>query len=523
MCLLVTILLLSIQNHQFLNTNSYHKPELPNIIFILADDLGIGDLSCYNEMSKIPTPNLDAIAEEGIMFTDAHTSSSVCTPTRYGIMTGRYNWRSPLKQSVLTGKSKALLPPGRKTIAHLLKESGYHTAFFGKWHLGMDWEKIEGIERKGAGWDAVDFDDIDFSKPVKNGPKEAGFDYSFVHPASLDMAPYVYLENGICTMLPDTVSVDTSKYGWWRKGPTSRDFSHQEVSPKLFELSSEYVKEKRDNNQPFFLFLSLPSPHTPILPNEKWKGKSKLNPYGDFVMMIDDLVGELLEKIELAGMKENTMIIFTSDNGCSPAANIALLNEKGHFPSHIYRGHKADIYEGGHRVPFIVRWPNKIQKTRKEERIICTTDLYTTFSEICGHQIAGNEGEDGFSFLYMLEEKKPEKEIRESIIHHSIEGNFSIREGDWKLILCSHSGGWSEPRPQKNNQGLKQYQLYNLKEDPAEKFNLVEKHPDKVEILQNQLLSIIENGRSNKGKAQANDPVEKEWKQLIEIKNKANE
>ena len=330
------------------------KIDPPNIIYILADDLGYGDISAFNLKGKIKTPNIDQLAKEGMMFTDAHTSSSVCTPTRYGILTGRYNWRSTLKKGVLTGKSKALIPNSRTTIASMLKKQGYKTAFIGKWHLGWDWAMKNKEDNSGEGWDAKDFDNIDFSKPIKNGPKDLGFDYSYGHSGSLDMAPYVYVENGKPTAIPKNVTENKGKYSWWRKGPTSPDFIHEEVTPHFFNKAIHYIKENTNNKKPFFLYLALPSPHTPILPTKEWQEKSGLNPYGDFVMMIDDYVGQLIAQVEASGISKNTLVVFTSDNGCSPAAKIDELKAKGHFPSYIYRGHKADIFEGGHRVNLLL-------------------------------------------------------------------------------------------------------------------------------------------------------------------------
>lgn len=277
----------------FFGCKTAHMPvsARPNIIYVLADDLGYGDIASFNKNSKIKTPNIDRLAAEGMRFMDAHTSSSVCTPTRYGILTGRYNWRSTLKNGVLTGKSKALIPRTRSTVASILKKQGYQTAFIGKWHLGWDWALKDSTEFGGEGWDATDFDQIDFSKPITNSPNELGFDYAYGHSGSLDMAPYVYVENGKVTALPDTMTVNTGKYSWWREGPTAKDFIHEEVTPHFFEKGITYVQEQAKTKQPFFLYLALPSPHTPILPAPEWHGKSGLNPYGDFVMMIDDYFG----------------------------------------------------------------------------------------------------------------------------------------------------------------------------------------------------------------------------------------
>lgn len=477
------------------------KTSHPNIIYVLADDLGTGDVKAFNPESKVPTPNLDQLASDGMMFTDAHTSSAVCTPTRYGIITGRYNWRSRLKSSVLWGEDPALIPNDRLTVASLLKAAGYYTAFIGKWHLGWDWGKDED-------------GNIDFNQPVKNNPNDVGFDYAYGHVASLDMPPYVYVENGMVTAKPVDSTVNEGRYSWWRKGPTAPDFHHTDVTPNFFRKGMDYIKERTTTKQPFFLYLALPSPHTPILPTEEWQGKSGLNPYADFVMMVDGYMGQLLETIKEAGIEDNTLVIFTSDNGCSPAAHVEELTEKGHYPSYIYRGYKADIYEGGHRVPFIVRWPGVVKGNTQCSDVICTTDLVATCAAIVGYNLKDNEAEDSYSMLSLLKGEDLGHPLREATVHHSINGSFAIRQGDWKLAMCPGSGGWSYPVPGKDiTDDMPDVQLFNLKDDPEETKNLESENPEKVKELKALLSKYIEEGRSTPGIAQRNDG-EKVWKQL---------
>lgn len=488
----------------------------PNIIYVLADDLGYGDIKAFNPKGKIETPYLDKLAAEGMKFTDAHTSSSVCTPTRYGIMTGRYNWRSRLKNGVLTGASKALIPNDRTTVASFLKKNGYHTGFIGKWHLGWDWAKANKDSVFGSGWNPKDFKNIDFSKPVTNSPKDLGFDYSYGHSGSLDMAPYVYVENGMPTAVPDTVTVDKGKYTWWREGPTAPDFIHDDVTPNFFRRSFNFITESAKREEPFFLYLALPSPHTPILPTEEWLGKSELNPYADFMMQIDDFMGKLSATIEAAGVSENTIVIFTSDNGCSPQADYKILGEKGHDPSADLRGHKADIFEGGHRVPFIVRWPAKVRAGSVSDKTICTTDLLATCADIVGDNLKDNEGEDSFSILPLLKSENNNYK-RSATIHSSINGSFAIRKGDYKLIMAKGSGGWSAPKPNsKGAKDLPDVQLYNLKNDIGEENNIQAENPEKVNELRTLLAKQIDDGRSTEGAVQKNDSVAKwgqiEWK-----------
>ena len=468
----------------------------PNVILVMADDLGIGDVSPTNANCKIKTPTLQRMADEGLTFLDAHTPSSVCTPTRYGLLTGRYNWRSRLSRGVLSGTSSHLIPADRPTLGHLMRKAGYHTAMIGKWHLGWDWHKNG---RK-----------IDFTKPVKNGPDINGFDRYYGHCGSLDMPPYVWVDTGKVTAVPDRnegVTRNQDRYGWYRKGPIGADFKIPEVLPHLFQKSIEHVKSQAAQakaGKPFFLYLALPAPHTPIVPVPPFKGASGLNPYADFVMQVDHHMGDLLKTVKQAGLDDNTLVIFTSDNGCSPQANFELLSGKGHRPSAKYRGHKADIYEGGHRVPFIVRWPGKIEAGRKTDALACLTDVYATLEAVTGQTKQAVGGEDGYSLLPVF--KGDATSGRETLISHSIGGSFAIRQGSWKLCLCAGSGGWSAPREgEAKKQGLPAMQLYNLADDPAERKNLLKDHPEKVNSLLLLLDQQVRNGRCTSGKKVSND------------------
>ncbi len=463
------------------------NPKKPNVVYILADDLGYGDLKSGNPEGKIATPGTDQLAKEGMVFTDAHSNSAVCTPTRYGVLTGRYAFRSRLKKSVLNGYSDHLIEKDRMTAASLLKENGYHTAFIGKWHLGWDWAK-EGKK-------------VDYAKPVQNGPKQKGFVYSYGHCGSLDMAPYVWVENGMPTAVPvkDTVRTQKeSKNGWWRKGPTSPDFDHEDVLPNLTRRAVKHVKEQAKTGKPFFLYLALPSPHTPVLPTPEFKGKSGMkSAYADFVTMTDDTVKQVLDALKEAGVDDNTLFIFTSDNGCSPQADFAELEAQGHDPSHIYRGHKADIFEGGHRVPFLVRWPARVKAGSMCSDPTCLTDLMATLSDVLEVKLPKDAGEDSVSMLPNLLGKS-QKPVREATIHHSINGTFAIRQGKWKMIDAPHSGGWSSPKPQEKKlyEKLPSIQLYDLASDPGETKNVQEQHPEVVKALQALLEKYKKEGRS---------------------------
>lgn len=341
----------------------------PNIIVLLADDLGFADVSCYG--GKIPTPNIDRMAAEGMRFTDAHTTSSVCTPTRYGLLTGRYNWRTKLQRGVLGGLSPPLIEPGRMTLASMLKQHGYHTACVGKWHLGMDWVVKPGAEVSELSIEPREqVFNVDFAKPISNGPNSVGFDYYYGISASLDMVPYAFIENDRVESLPTEdrdflMMHDRTPERRTRKGPTSPEFDAADVLPVLTRKSVEYIERRAEDarrGQPFFLYLSFASPHTPILPTPEWQGKSGINPYADFVMETDWAVGEILKALDQHGLSGQTLIVFTSDNGCSPQARFDELAEHGHQPSGPLRGHKADLFEGGHRVPLVARWPGRFPR-----------------------------------------------------------------------------------------------------------------------------------------------------------------
>ncbi|MCB4807848.1 arylsulfatase [Tamlana sp. 62-3] len=491
----------------------------PNIIYILADDLGYGDVKCFNPEGKIPTPNLDDMAANGIKFTDAHTSSAVCTPTRYGILTGRYNWRSTLKKSVLGGFSKSLIKQERTTVAEMLKTQGYTTAFIGKWHLGWDWTIQEGADESARNkWDAQLA--VDYTKAVKNGPSTHGFDYSFGFCGSLDMAPYVYVENDMPTMVPTKTTINVDEKGFWRKGPTSDDFDHTNVLQDLTNKAVSYISKASKKKQPFFLYFPLPAPHTPILPTTEFLGKSNTNMYGDFVMQVDDVVRQIREALKKQGVSENTLLVFTSDNGCSPRANFDELKKVKHNPSSEFRGAKADIFEGGHRVPFIVEWPKESLKNTYSDNTICTTDFFATCADITKFKLNDNEAEDSYSMLPLITGTS-DKNIREYTVHHSINGSFAIRKDSWKLIVCPGSGGWSYPRPQDIKSEalvLPEMQLYNLKADRGETNNLIGAFPEKAAVLKAALKKIILDGRSTKGKVQKNEGMD-DWKQIEPIIN----
>ncbi len=472
---------------------SADKTSVPSIVFILADDLGYGDVKCLNREGKIATPNMDRLAAAGMMFTDAHGSSAVCTPTRYNILTGRYNWRTHLQQGVLLGYDQPLIEPGRMTVASMLKQHGYQTACVGKWHLGMNMSPLP------AGAAKVLDASVDFSQPIKNGPTSLGFDWYYGISASLDMPPFAFIENDRFPVIP------TVEKKWLRSGAAAADFEAEDVLPTLTRKACEYITQHAKPGKPLFLYLPLNSPHTPIVPSKAWQGKSGISPYADFVMETDWAVGQVMAALDTAGIADNTLLLCTSDNGCSPMANIPELEKQGHRPNYVFRGHKADIWDGGHHIPLIARWPGRVQAGTSSDQLVCLGDLLATCAEIVGEKLPDNAGEDSVSILPALL-GKADHPLREALVHHSIHGRFAIRQGRWKLELCPGSGGWSKPGdPEAKKQGLPEVQLYDMTADISEQQNLQAEQPEVVARLTALLKKYVTDGRSTPGPPQKND------------------
>ncbi len=477
----------------------------PNIIIILADDLGYGDPGCYNDESKIPTPNLDRLAGEGVRFTDAHTPSSVCSPTRYGILTGRYCWRTALKSSVLWPWDAPLIEADRLTLPAMLGKRGYHAACVGKWHLGWDWPTKDGARindtlRIGQ-YDAKRRPEfgrgISFTERIKGGPTSRGFDYYFGDDVP-NFPPYCFIENDRVVQQP-TIDKPGSMFG--HDGPMRPGWELDEVMGKLTERAVGYVQDRaKEKDRPFFLFFTLTAPHTPIAPEERFVGKSAAGLYGDYVHQVDWTAGQIVKVLADTGLAEDTLLIFTSDNG-SPHRNGRNMSgptgsvpkEFGHDPSRPWRGMKGDIWEGGHRVPFIARWPGEIKGGRVCDELICLSDLMATCASIAGEQLPANCGEDSFDILGALLGRKGDKPIREAIVHHSGNGIFAIRQGNWKLIFGKGSGGFTRYRPPADAPAG---QLYNLFDDPGEQHNVYEDRPEIVKRLGDLLKKYQQRGRS---------------------------
>lgn len=487
-------------------TSSLTCNSQPNIVFILADDMGYGDVSALNEKSLIPTPAIDKLSAEGITFTDAHSSSSVSTPSRYGLLTGRYSFRTSMKSGVLNSFSSPIITPDRRTIATYLSEKGYNTACIGKWHLGWNWGHRDG--------------EVDYSLPIEDGPTTRGFDYFFGIAASLDMPPYVYIENDRVTALPNRVSKEGKGIYLQRSGPQGEDFEHSKCLQRITSKSLEYI-EQQNADQPFFLYMPITAPHTPILPSAEFQGKSGLSPYGDFVMMVDDVVAQVIAQLKKQRLYENTIIVFTADNGCFHGAGVKPMEKQGHFPSYIYRGYKSDLFDGGHRIPLIVSRGGR-NGGRTEHGHVSLTDFYATFAEITGYKLASNEGEDSYSIYGIITGEG--KNQRKNIIHHSNNGNFSLREGDWKILFTPDSGGWSFPTHSHDKDyiaTLPLVQLYNIEKDPGETQNVINEYPEIAARLITQMREYIDRGRSTPGEIQKNE-TQGEWKQIIPFMKHTN-
>jgi len=444
----------------------------PNIVYILADDLGYGDVHCLNpERCKIATPNLDQLASQSMTFTDSHSGSSVCTPTRYGVITGRYAWRSRLQSNVLYTYTKPLIAEDRQTVPALLKKSGYYTAIVGKWHLGFT---VEGVP-------IVRHPDLRVGAVTHNGPVTRGFDYFFgVEGEEADV--FTFFENDRIVQLTPPV----------------------DALPLITKHACDLIGERAKQPEPFFLYLALTAPHVPIVPNRDWKGKSGIGDYGDFVMETDWAVGQVLAALDKSGLAGNTLVYFTSDNGCSRAANIRYLESIGHFASGPFRGYKSDIWDGGHHVAFFARWPGVIKPGSKCTQLVCHTDLMATCADILGAKLDEHTGEDSFSMLPLL--KGGNTPIRDYVVHHSIFGMFAIRDAQWKLELCPGSGGWESPKDSEAfAEKLPPIQLYNMSGDISEKANQQQVHPEIVKRLFAAFKKIVADGRSTPGPVEKND------------------
>ena len=474
------------------------KPgEGPNIILILADDMGIDSVSALNDKMGLQTPAIDRLIREGMSFSDAHSTSAVCSPTRYSVLTGRYNWRSRLKRGIVGQWQRPLISDQRLTLPELLREQGYATTMIGKWHLGWHWPK------KGGGT-TEKLPEIDFTAAVKGGPNDHGFDYYFGDDVP-NWPPYIWRENErllgqITTQMKSGAMVGVAA------GPAVAEWDFHAVLAEYGKRCSQHIRDQAKAEKPFFLYFPMPSPHTPIAPHEEFRGKTGISEYADFLVQTDAVVGQLLTALDESGQTDDTLVFFTCDNGTSPQADFAGLDAAGVHINEHWRGWKADAYEGGHRVPFVVRWPGHITGGTKSDQTITVADIMTTCAEVVGYELPANAAEDSVSLLPVLTGEELNKPLHDLVIHHSASGCFAVRKGKWKLLLCRGSGGWSPPRePEAAKQGLPLLQLYDLEADPKEAKNLHEQYPEKVEELVNDLVRAFHDGRTTPGPQQPNE------------------
>lgn len=490
---------------------------LPNIIIILADDMGYGDVQFLNPSSKTLTPAIDSLAQKGIVFTDAHASASVCTPSRYGLLTGKYAFRTAKAARGIWGFDGPVIEPEQETIGSLLQKAGYTTACIGKWHLGIGWQ-TKNDNDKPALDKSTGFSDVDYSKQISSGPNDYGFDYSFIHPASLDIPPYVFIRNHevvdkdiILTTdyypskktdtqyawdkkHTDSMDVYWEKGIWWRRGEMSRSFRIEDCHSTIVNEGVHFINHQaaKKNEKPFFLYMPLTGPHTPWMPSEQFKGKTTIGPYGDFVMDIDNAVRRVSAALKANNIDKNTILIFTSDNGAYwPEEEIEL---QQHDSNAGRKGQKGDIWEGGHRIPLIISWP-EITEPSQYDQLISLTDLFSTFKELTGQSIEKSKPNDSHSLLHVLKGDK-NTPVRPQMVHHSSGGMYAIRTAQWKYIDGLGSGGFTDPAKIIPQSGEPSGQLYNIINDPSEEYNLYSDKPDVITKLKNLLVKTINEDRT---------------------------
>jgi arylsulfatase A-like enzyme len=489
--------------------------ERPNVIFILADDMGYGDMGCNNPESKIPTPNLDRLAAEGMRFTDAHAGSSVCTPSRYNVLTGRYAWRSRLKHGIVWEWDGPLIEPDRPTVANVLKDAGYRTACIGKWHLGWDWPTRDGSHPN----DTLEFGallikeraefgrtNIDWTGRIGGGPVDRGFD-SYFGVDVPNLAPYTWFEDDRLTDIPTVEKPDPQMYG--HPGLMIEGWSLEAMIPEFTRRAVDLIREEAGSDEPFFLYFPLTSPHSPVVPNEQFKGMSGAGNYGDFVCEVDWVVGQVMDALEQSGQRENTLLIFTSDNGPEKETpddeGVYIRAEKTrHFSMGPLRGMKRDAWEGGHRVPFVASWPAVTPGGAQCDQLVVLGDLMATCAEIVGAGLPEGAGEDSVSFLPLLRGKL-DTPTRTHAIHHSMSGKFAIRRGDWVFIDALTGGDNGEPQWLREERGYTPHhqegELFRLSGDLIERDNRYAEEPELVKELAAILAEVKVTGGSRESAA----------------------
>ncbi|MEP3477874.1 MAG: arylsulfatase [Fuerstiella sp.] len=493
----------SILTLAFFAANTKAEESLPNVIVILADDMGLDSVARFNSKLNLKTPAIDRLAADGMSFQDAHSTSAVCSPTRYSVLTGRYNWRSRLKKGIVGKWERPLFEDQRVTIAEMFQSKDYQTACIGKWHLGWNWPK------EGGGF-TTKSNEIDFTKPIKGGPNDHGFEYYFGDDVP-NWPPFAWRENdrilgNITTTMKAGAMVGVSA------GPAVEDWDFRAVLSEYSKRWHRYIVEQADESKPFFLYASMPSPHTPIAPHQDFQGRSGISEYADFLIQTDAAVSRILDALEQTNQAKDTLIFFTCDNGTSPKANFEQLKENGVHLNENWRGWKADAYEGGHRVPFVVRWPGQIKAGSVSNETITLTDIMATCADVLDYPLPSTCAEDSVSLWPTLQGKAVEKPLHEVVVHQSGLGYFAVRKGPWKLLLCHGSGGWSDPRePAAIKRNLPPVQLFHMTDDSKEANNLHAQHPEIVRELTADLKSLVEAGRSTVGDIQPNHDHQTWW------------
>ena len=487
----------------------------PNIVLIFGDDMGIDCVGAFNDKLGLKTPAIDRLVAEGLSFMDAHTTSAVCSPSRYGLLTGRYNWRSRLKKGIVGQWERPLIDEDRLTIPGMLRQHGYQTTMIGKWHLGFNWPS-QTVGEDGKARHTEKQNEIDFAGSIEGGPNGRGFEYWFGDDVP-NWPPYAWRENNrlIGEISTTSKQLGLTAYAGVSDGPAVADWKLEAVLPEYVRRCRKFILDHADKESPFFLYFPMPSPHTPIAPDENWKGKSGISDYADFLLETDWAVGEILRALDESQQAENTIVIFATDNGTSPKADFDELAAKGvHLREH-WRGYKADAYEGGHRVPFVVRWPGTVAAGTRSNEVVSMVDVMATIAEVVDHKMPANAAEDSVSLLPILRGETLDNPLHEAVVCHSISGHFAVRqggEGRWKVLFCKGSGGWSAPRESAANKlGLPPIQLYDLRSDPQEANNLQSQHPEIVAELKDILRRYIEDGRSTPGPRQFNDGKRNHW------------
>ena len=476
----------------------------PNVVILYADDMGFGDLGANNPASKIPTPHLDRLAAEGVRFTDGHSSSGICSPSRYALLTGRHHWRD--FHSIVGPFGGPVFKPGQLTLPQMLRQKGYATAAIGKWHLGWDWNAIR---RPGTPKDSLHAGDFDWSLPIPGGPLDHGFDTYFGDDV-INFPPYAWIEGNRFPRAPDITLTSTQKgkqitrfpsgaaapkEGTWgsRPGPALSDWNPHTVNPTLTQRTVDYILARQGQTTPFFLYVPFPSPHEPVIPQTEFRGRSQAGPYGDYVAETDAACGRILAALKQAGFAENTLVIFTADNG-SEALAYARDQKFDHWSSAPFRGVKQDLYEGGHRVPFLMRRPGVLQPGRVSDALISQVDLMATLASLVGYALPSNAAEDSFDFLPYLRAETPVGPRRE-LVYNTQRDRYGCRDGDWVLIDAKTGdarpvpAAWSEKHRQPAEDDLP-VELYNLKDDPGQRHNLAAAHPERVATMQARLKQL---------------------------------